>query len=548
VRGISSHNTRLVHVRLLTFVSDGVCLCEPAANVPKVVTIDGQTYAVTASPAASKHRIQKPLQRQGSVTMPKNIVQAIAKDTGPGGDGHSPWLNVTYEGPRSLNENERHNSTLENPPEEQKPRLRLGMMGVGGYGAGKDTIGWQGSWPDLQQDESKEHQYVKNAPQSCCSKGPEQPQTQSSSKSCCGDQSRQQPLAHGLPMSNFPGSETVASLSLYESEDSFSSTSQRQAWNHEITETGNDELLPIKFLRHSDAFHTSPSSQSRSVNATAIPDQPLESFQKNGSSPPIPTRQQRGSGQSLYSSHLRNGSGISMHTCNCGDLCKCFSCPTHPDNTTTRTRMQELGHIMTNEEHEIDSDRSGSRPHTAYGGITSWPGNSTTNPQTSYSSDVSAFSANLPNGASNGFDTMDSSGQQFLFQNVRMGLNYDQAIMSPSTYVNVEYEYPLGWNDCSNFLGSCRCGDDCMCEGCLTHSGHNGVSLDMTAGHVGKEINIGAPGLPHSSAASNGFATSQYSEALNGGNTDSFHNGDSGNSNYGRNFGFGEHSYTNGHA
>lgn len=49
--------------------------------------------------------------------------------------------------------------------------------------------------------------------------------------------------------------------------------------------------------------------------------------------------------------------------------------------------------------------------------------------------------------------------------------------MVPSEYYTLEY--PVGLpSACVDTTGSCQCGNDCTCVGCLTHSGHNGLPLE----------------------------------------------------------------------
>lgn len=57
--------------------------------------------------------------------------------------------------------------------------------------------------------------------------------------------------------------------------------------------------------------------------------------------------------------------------------------------------------------------------------------------------------------------------------------HYDagQHLMQPSEYYEVEYPVPLP-GSCSDMTGTCQCGNDCSCVGCLTHSGHNGMPLE----------------------------------------------------------------------
>lgn len=60
---------------------------------------------------------------------------------------------------------------------------------------------------------------------------------------------------------------------------------------------------------------------------------------------------------------------------------------------------------------------------------------------------------------------------------LRPGQPLNQQLMHPSEYYTLEY--PVGIpSACSDVTGSCQCGNDCSCVGCLTHSGHNGMPLE----------------------------------------------------------------------
>jgi hypothetical protein len=49
--------------------------------------------------------------------------------------------------------------------------------------------------------------------------------------------------------------------------------------------------------------------------------------------------------------------------------------------------------------------------------------------------------------------------------------------LSPSAFMLHEYTLP----GCDNFYGTCHCGDGCSCDGCLTHSGHDGYGTATTS-------------------------------------------------------------------
>ena len=70
------------------------------------------------------------------------------------------------------------------------------------------------------------------------------------------------------------------------------------------------------------------------------------------------------------------------------------------------------------------------------------------------------------------------------------GEGEDAPALSPSAFLWQEMELP----GCSDATGTCHCGDGCLCVGCLTHGGHNGVELEPAPlnGHDGFNDFFGA--------------------------------------------------------
>ena len=163
----------------------------------------------------------------------------------------------------------------------------------------------------------------------------------------------------------------------------------------------------------------------------------------------------------------------SCQDCKCGDECQCLGCATHPFNNTTRQHVQEMGVMMTfdGDEHSPETITNAYQPSPFHGTTPSTPLNF-------------GFMQQNP--------SMESTAQQNSFEpysdhNSTMSSGYssplrashllNQQLMHPSEYYTLEY--PVGIpSACSDVTGSCQCGNDCSCVGCLTHSGHNGVSLE----------------------------------------------------------------------
>ncbi|KAJ5135473.1 uncharacterized protein N7515_004751 [Penicillium bovifimosum] len=165
--------------------------------------------------------------------------------------------------------------------------------------------------------------------------------------------------------------------------------------------------------------------------------------------------------------------GDAFHDCSCGDDCQCLGCAAHPFNTTTQKHVQEMGALVTFNDGDKNSELMNSYQPSPY-----QPGTPTTQypyfmqntptldhgfqplPFESYSDPNST----LPSGYSSPL----SSNQHHL----------NQQLMHDSQYLTLEYAVGLP-STCSDVTGSCQCGSDCSCVGCLTHNGHNGIPLDM---------------------------------------------------------------------
>lgn len=156
--------------------------------------------------------------------------------------------------------------------------------------------------------------------------------------------------------------------------------------------------------------------------------------------------------------------GDSEHVCHCGDSCQCLGCASHPFNNTTKQHVQEMGLIvgMNGEEQNQHS------PYSTH--ATSTPLDYSL-PGMNYNLDTGAQPRTMrpyighahSHHIGNGYPSHASYAP-------------DQHLMEPSQYYTLEYSVGMP-NPCSNATGSCQCGNDCSCVGCLTHSGHNGFDL-----------------------------------------------------------------------
>lgn len=156
--------------------------------------------------------------------------------------------------------------------------------------------------------------------------------------------------------------------------------------------------------------------------------------------------------------------GDAGHVCHCGDSCQCLGCASHPFNNTTKQHVQEMGLIvgMNGEEqsqHTPYSTHATSTPLDYFLPGMNYSLDTGAQPRTMHPYPGHAHSHNI----GNGYPPHASYAP-------------DQHLMEPSQYYTLEYSVGMP-NPCSNATGSCQCGNDCSCVGCLTHSGHNGFDL-----------------------------------------------------------------------
>jgi len=122
--------------------------------------------------------------------------------------------------------------------------------------------------------------------------------------------------------------------------------------------------------------------------------------------------------------------------CQCGPSCNCVYCTKHPTNPATRDRIGELYGIMDGQ--PPDDYNVQSRPTSSYDGAAMTPIRFEPPPESS--------SYPYPQGFNSGESHQQGIDQRDFF----------------------EMAYPI--SGCAN--GYCRCGDNCACVGCLTHTGH----------------------------------------------------------------------------
>lgn len=163
--------------------------------------------------------------------------------------------------------------------------------------------------------------------------------------------------------------------------------------------------------------------------------------------------------------------GDPSHDCQCGEECQCLGCASHPFNNTTRQRVQEMGEMMTiGGNPAIETYQS-----PTFQGNHNWE-------RFNYLPQGLGPNQGIQQQAFDPYSDQSHVPQASNFPRpytspVPVGQAINEQLMHTSEYYTLEY--PVGIpSACSDVTGSCQCGNDCSCVGCLTHSGHNGLPLE----------------------------------------------------------------------
>lgn len=152
------------------------------------------------------------------------------------------------------------------------------------------------------------------------------------------------------------------------------------------------------------------------------------------------------------------------HNCTCGPSCQCVFCVAHPYNATTRDRVQTLAHLLPD-----DTDYTPKSPiQTPY--RPPFQSSAESSPMVAATNRMHINEILHP---STPFSPSDFDGE--IYQELPNGSlgEATQPPISSSGYLTMEYDYnPLELGRCTDSTGTCRCGNDCSCIGCFTHSGH----------------------------------------------------------------------------
>ena len=189
------------------------------------------------------------------------------------------------------------------------------------------------------------------------------------------------------------------------------------------TNSSNDGMLDNRSSAVPEVGNAQPQIfQIESLNSVPTPMQ---------ESPPA-RGTQNGKQRALLHDPANNGVDANgfQHGCNCGPDCVCLGCAAHPQNSTTLQYVKEL--------YDYQADTA----------------------------DDNMDSLTLPSPQGTNTFSFDQPLRNYHNQN-------DLNVLPPDLY----FPYQLNLPGCNN--GDCRCGTNCSCSGCLTHSGHNGIHTSL---------------------------------------------------------------------
>ncbi|PYI06877.1 hypothetical protein BO78DRAFT_460902 [Aspergillus sclerotiicarbonarius CBS 121057] len=454
------------------------CLCRPVYQVPADAAESASPTPILAAPmlSAAPNKVQKPVKRQIK-TAPENLTKALSSI-----------------------------------PEFRKQHLENGMPNQPlPYVAQKERL--SDPYHTLNQDSNSSHKTSDQASEgkisqgsSCCSRKPQPPapipvpQVQ---RSCCG-----KPKS-AANVENVENGGPVFSSSNYFNSSVFDNgganytnpVPQVSTWQDFQAAKQSQYMLPFSLPVSESGFLSMPDPV---THITPKPlafshQQPFENygfFQDSTTQPLSESAQNAVSGPANTQSEAE-----AAHDCSCGDGCQCLGCASHPFNNTTRQHVQEMGLLVSLNDDEQNLDRLNTH--------TSPPLQGQLSDFTSLQYPYSNFGH--PIGDSAQPIAMHSYAQQSTNSgHVNSGYSSPPAeylgeqLMEPSEYYTLEY--PVGLpSACTDTTGSCQCGNDCICVGCLTHSGHNGIALEPTMA----ENNWGHMNVPTFSMDAAGTNTSQ---------------------------------------
>ncbi|PYI32399.1 hypothetical protein BP00DRAFT_156745 [Aspergillus indologenus CBS 114.80] len=433
------------------------CLCRPVYQVPADAagTVSSPAVGSTPVPSNVPSKVQKPGKRQIK-TAPETLTKA---------------LNSIPVFANQLAESDFLNRSISYHPQDLESNKSF-------FAANQNSDVLNGTGGNHVSDNPSSSDKTIPEPKSCCTRAPQPvaPPAPEVQRSCCAKPKTapQSECSKEIKTSKSVGSQSSSSSGNATPFSSFS--------NHQVSNWHDSQIA-----KQGHTLSSSSLSQSHDLFPSIIPDYLSHYTPTSLEMPPHGSSNDAELSQALMQqpqfSDLTGNSNFSSaaaneedatHECFCGDNCQCLGCASHPFNNTTRQHVREMGLLvaLNDGEQGLESPSSrqnspllGQQPvfsplHYSYTNF-SHPSDNLVQPLGTHPFvDQSA----TPGSLSGGYTTPST--------------NYipNQHMMEPSEYYTLEY--PIGLpSACSDITGSCQCGNDCTCEGCLTHSGHNGLAI-----------------------------------------------------------------------
>lgn len=389
----------------------------PSSGAPVTIAPAATPNSVAPTPSPAPGKVQKSGRRQSSLqAVPENIARAL--------------------------------ESMSNMEQQKPGQDSLNSM------ASFASRG-QGFPPIHESVNQQEHSQAGNADtatpaqeKSCCSgksKGTEEvpPEKSKNQGSCCAKKESSEDestsLMDGLP---YPTTFTTPSVPAWQS---MHSPTNGGGFFQNYAPNAPQAQMPMYFPPYA-ATQSTPDFSYQNMSQMGINQPVMPVFAPSQRSHDLP-----------YPTNTTCGSS-SRDTCHCGDGCQCLGCASHPFNNTTKQHVQEMG-LMVGLNGEGQSQQSPYSAQTATTMDYSIPGVHQNLNSGIHANNMQSY----PGHYGDGYASHSS------FQN--------DDFMEASQYYTLEY--PVGLpSACSDVTGSCQCGNDCSCVGCLTHSGHNGFSLE----------------------------------------------------------------------
>ncbi|PWY94821.1 hypothetical protein BO94DRAFT_621274 [Aspergillus sclerotioniger CBS 115572] len=430
------------------------CLCRPVYQVPANAAESVSTTPIPAAPmpSAAPNKIQKQVKRQIK-TAPENLTKALSSI-----------------------------------PEFGKQHLENGMPNrPPPYVAQKERL--SDSYNTVNRDLNSSHETFDQASKgkisqgsSCCSRKPKPPTPTPAphiQRSCCGKPKSPagniENVGNGGPVFSSPDHfnpsdfengdakymNSIPQVSTWQDFQAAKQSQYMQPFSLFVSDTGFFSVADtVTHIPHTPMAFSHQQSYENYRLFQDSTTQPLSEYAQNAVPGPASTENE----------------AEAAHDCSCGDGCQCLGCASHPFNNTTRQHVQEMGLLVSLNDDEQNLERLNTRRGSPLQGQLS--------DFSSLQYPYSNFGHLIGDGAQP--IAMHSYAQQSTNSgHVNSGYSspppeyLGQQLMEPSEYYTLEY--PVGLpSACADTTGSCQCGNDCTCVGCLTHSGHNGVALEPT--------------------------------------------------------------------